>query len=88
MNDLHTSHPGVVRMKRLARRYVWWPKIDQEIENMISSCNGCHNKRAEPPTSSVHPWEYPERPWQRIHADFAGPISGQMYLLIVDSYSK
>ena len=39
MNNLHTSHPGVVRMKRLARRYVWWPKIHQEIENMISSCN-------------------------------------------------
>lgn len=27
LRQLHTGHPGIVRMKALARRYVYWPKI-------------------------------------------------------------
>ena len=36
----------------------------------------------------VHPWTFPSKPWSRIHIDFAGPISGTMYLVVVDAYSK
>ena len=34
------------------------------------------------------PWERTKGPWQRIHADFAGPVGGEMLLIIVDSFSK
>ena len=43
---------------------------------------------AVPPLASVHPWEWPGKPWMRIHVDFAGPIKGQIYLIVIDSYSK
>uniref|UniRef100_H3AL87 ribonuclease H n=1 Tax=Latimeria chalumnae TaxID=7897 RepID=H3AL87_LATCH len=29
---IHEAHPGIVRMKSL-HEYVWWPKIDQDLEN-------------------------------------------------------
>ena len=27
-------------------------------------------------------------PWQRLHIDFAGPFLGQMFLIVVHTYSK
>ena len=30
----------------------------------------------------------PSEPWSRLHLDFAGPVMGHMFLLIVDAHSK
>ena len=35
MRQLHQCHPGVSRMKALARSYVWWPKLDKEVEDPL-----------------------------------------------------
>lgn len=75
-------------MKALARSYVWWPNIDSHIEQTVSSCSTCQSMRSAPPTAQIHPWIFPSRPWSRIHVDFAGPISGSMYMVVVDAYSK
>eukprot|EP00731_Ephydatia_muelleri_P001377 Em0001g1377a len=38
---LHDGHPGVSRMKSLARSVVWWPGLDAELEAKVkSSTNG------------------------------------------------
>ncbi|XP_035897214.1 uncharacterized protein K02A2.6-like [Anopheles stephensi] len=88
LNDLHTAHIGMVRMKALARSYVYWPGIDTDIERTAKSCCECARQATSPPKFSNHHWQYPNNPWDRIHVDYAGPIFGTMLLIVVDAFSK
>ena len=42
----------------------------------------------DPSCSPLNPWEWPGRPWSRMHVDYAGPFMGKMFLLIIDAHSK
>lgn len=41
-----------------------------------------------PQPSPLHPWDWPEAPWQRVHVDFVGPLEERMFLVVVDAHSK
>jgi len=88
LDELHQGHIGVVKMKSLARSYVWWPGIDRDIENAVKSCHGCQRVQKAPALAPLHPWEWPSNPWERIHIDYAGPFMGSMFLVVVDAHSK
>ena len=88
LEELHATHPGIVRMKSLARIHVWWPRLDEDVAAMVRSCNACQAVRNRPSAAPLHPWSWPEMPWQRIHVDFAGPFMDHMFLIVVDSCSK
>ncbi|XP_060547527.1 uncharacterized protein K02A2.6-like [Pantherophis guttatus] len=85
---LHEGHPGIVRMKSLARSYVWWPNMDQVISEWVGKCRPCQESRPDPPVAPIREWEKPKGPWGRIHIDFAGPFHGQTFLIVVDAFSK
>ena len=85
---LHEAHPGIVRMKALARSVVWWPGIDGDLEKKVKSCQPCQVNAKSSPVAPLHPWEFPTRPWSRLHIDFAGPFLGKLFVVLVDSYSK
>ena len=38
---LHVGHSGITQMKQLARDYVWWPNLNTQLENIVSSCEKC-----------------------------------------------
>lgn len=88
LSQLHECHPGISRMKALAHNYVWWPNLDADIEQLVRTCHTCQMTRPTPAKAPLHPWEYPYRPWSRIHIDHAGPYLGHTYLIIVDAFSK
>ena len=86
--ELHEAHPGSARMKGLARGIVWWPGIDTVIEQRVRQCESCQLTRPNPPSAPLHPWEWPKKPWSRVHVDYAGPFLGSMFLVLVDAHSK
>ena len=83
---LHDGHQGIVKTKENAAASVWYPGITKDIELMIKTCPECAKYRK----ATVEPMlgtPFPERPWQRIATDFFIE-NGQVYLLVVDYYSR
>ena len=88
LEELHQAHPGMSRMKALARSFIWWPGLDNAIENHVKSCDSCQKHQNMPALAPLHPWENVSKPWTRLHIDFAGPFLNKMFLIVVDSFSK
>lgn len=51
----HEGHPGVSRMKALAREYVWWPGMDFMIEQAVRCCEICQMTQNNTQLAPVHP---------------------------------
>lgn len=88
LQDLHRSHFGIVKTKALARSYLWWPKLDSDIETMIKNCLPCKLTQTSPEKSALISWRPTQKAWSRIHFDYLGPIKGFYFLIIIDSFSK
>ena len=56
--------------------------MDRELEEMVQKCDTCQPYNKSPPAAPIHPWEWSENLWGRIHIDYAGPC-----LNIVDGNS-
>ncbi|BHF62424.1 hypothetical protein SprV_0200540600 [Sparganum proliferum] len=77
-----------LRMKSIARSFAYWPRIDDEMDDLFRHCSRCLQAAKMPPRQPPTPWQPPERPWSRVHIDSAGPLNGVSYLILVDAYSK
>ena len=38
LNELFQAHIVMAKMKSLARMYLWWEKIDDDVEKMVRQC--------------------------------------------------
>ena len=83
--NVHKGHLGSSKMKNLARRYVWWPGLDAQLEGLARDCADRAEKRSAPPRGELHPWEPAGGPWERLHVDYAGPFRGNTFLIVCDS---
>ncbi len=88
LTELHEGHPGIARMKALSRMYVWWPGISSDVEQLVKGCVECQQTQSLPPAAPLRPWSWPTRPWARVHLDYAGPVAGKMFLVLIDAHSK
>ncbi len=88
LQELHACHPGISRMKSLARMFVWWPGLDVDIEECVKKCVVCQSLQPAPPAAPIQPWKWPTQPWFHIHLDLAGPFLGHMFLTLMDAHSK
>ncbi|XP_059611718.1 uncharacterized protein K02A2.6-like [Phlebotomus argentipes] len=85
--QLHHAHPGMSRMKSIARGYVFWPGIDSDIEHKVGTCTDCALTAKNPVKAHLSSWPLATRSWERIHIDYA-KYKGENFLLIIDAYSK
>ena len=57
LGQLHWKHPGVCGMKAIAPTFMWWPKMDQEIEEAVRVCTVCQSVTNAPPSAPLIPWK-------------------------------
>lgn len=88
LEELHLGHPGIQKMKSLARSYVYWNNIDKDLEVFANNCSDCIRNQKNPEKMKTHYWEYPSHPWERLHVDFAGPFLNSTFFIVVDAHSK
>ena len=88
LRQFHSGHPGISRMKSIARSYAYWPNMDRDIEVYVKKCAQCQQAAKNPCKLPPIPWPETKQPWSRIHIDFAGPVNGVTYLVLVDAFSK
>ncbi|XP_055543310.1 uncharacterized protein K02A2.6-like [Wyeomyia smithii] len=75
-------------MRSVAHSNVYWPGIDEQISQCVRSCVECSRVAKTNSKTNLESWPSPKKPWQRIHADYAGPVNGNYYLIVVDAFSK
>jgi hypothetical protein len=88
------GHFGVNRTFGAIRQKYYWPKMYQEIETYVKTCETCQRtkiaRNRHPPPLTPLPVE---EPFSRIHIDILGPLpktkEGYQYVLLtVDSFTK
>lgn len=86
----HFSHPGMSTMKHLLRQGVWWPAMDNDIEEFVRSCPCCQLIVEQKKPLPIVLTKFPENVWYRISLDFSTPsgIESWKALVIVDQYSR
>ena len=88
LKEIHQGHPGMNKMKQIARGQVWRPKLVASIETLSKTCKACQEVRNCPTSAPLHPWICPIRPWVKVQIDFAGPFLNRMFMVAIDAYSK
>ena len=85
----HECHMGVEKTVNLIRETMWFPRLHELVKEYVKTCRGCLASNNTTTPVPLEPNFLPDRPWQKLHADFKGPIGDQYYLhILIDQYSK
>ena len=86
LKAIHQGHFGSEACKRRAREVLFWPKMSQDIETEVKTCEICNAHKKHQQKEPLHPHTVPQRPWSKVGADLF-EVDGRNYLLLVDYYS-
>ena len=85
----HEGHQGITKTKALIRSKVWFPKMDQLVQNKLNNCYACMVNTAKVDYRPLRMTEMPDGPWQNLSIDFYGPTpSLTMLLVLLCDYSR
>ncbi|KAL9977349.1 hypothetical protein ACROYT_G014741 [Oculina patagonica] len=56
VEEKHDPHTGICSMKPLAKSYVWWPKMDADLQQKVHQCSPCQESWKSLPEAPLHCW--------------------------------
>lgn len=87
LRQIHEGHLGIEKCKRRARCSVYWPGINQDIENMAGKCETCKKYQSKQAREPMMIPDLPTAPWEKVGTDLFH-CNGKDYLLVIDYYSN
>ena len=90
LKQIHEGHLGLNKCQMRVKETVYWPGLNDQLENLILNCQLClkyskSKNKSMPPTALGH--EVPTVPWSKVATDIFH-YESQPYLLIVDYTSR
>ena len=66
------GHVGRTKMLEKIQRYYWWPKLRQDVEDFLRTCDACQRNKVDNslPAGLLQPLPIPTRRWESISMDF------------------
>jgi hypothetical protein len=86
IEKLHAGHPGIEATKRRARATVFWPNMDEELNDYVLKCSTCNSLKHHQQKEPMKVQEVPVLPWQIAAVDLFD-WNRFNYMVVVDSYS-
>lgn len=87
LEKLHEPHFGTSKTVIRARNSVYWPGINNEIEQMTMQCTKCQENAPKNRKEPMISHDIPNKPFNKIACDILEHKSKD-YLVVVDYYSK
>ena len=87
LHRLHETHQGVVKTKQLAKEYMHWPGMAQQIEDKINRCDLCQQFRNAQHNEPMISHKIPNTPYDKLGVDLF-EINNKHFILVIDYYSK
>ena len=84
---IHESHMGIEKSKRRARDIMFCPRMNEQIEAVVSKCKTCQEYQMSNPKEPMVQGTIPSRPWEMVATDlFQWEQSN--YLVVADYYFR
>ena len=77
LQELHGRHLGMLL-------YGAWPGMDKDVEWLVSKCPQVSGYKTFTTIGSPTDLELDYQTCARIHINYAGPVQGQMLLLVIE----
>lgn len=84
---IHKSHLGIVKCKQRARKVMYWPGMNSQIEQLVKDCEKCVTFQNSQPPESLKPTPVPDLPYAVVGCDLFD-FESKKYLVVVDYFSK
>jgi hypothetical protein len=92
LEQIHHGHLGIQKCLHRAKATVYWPKLYDEIKDLVSNCQLClkysaANRKDSPKVGPELGQEVPTQPWKKLATDLF-TFDRSNYLLVVDYMSR
>ena len=86
----HDGHQGIVKSKAYLRSIMWFPNMDQKVEEAVRACHPCQVVTNVPIKEPLNMVPIPNEAWTNLRMDFYGPVhpTGEMIIVVEDEHSR